>query len=533
MPGAGEDPELEAPATPAAPGASSSGGDPDQDAPASCNAPTPTISPDWQTLAIRHGDNLPHWACERAVYHVAFRLADSMPDTIREAWIRERDSIVATAAQLGRALSGNEEKRLQYLYSEKIEKYLDTGHGECLLANPAIAGLTANALNYFDGARYDLHAWSVMPNHVHIIVAPREGWRLDRIVHSWKSYTANEANKALGRSGPFWQHEPYDHIIRSEKEHAFQVNYVWENPDKAKLKNWPWRWRKTAPRVAGASSSGPSPELEAPTTYSTIETAPQDLAPPPVTNDAPAPGRRVRQVNKGYAGSGVHHVLYLPTDWEKGKKYPVIVEYAGNQWETSPGTVEGSNLGYGISGGKRVIWVCLPFVDARNRTNATLWWGDVEATVGYCKKTVHRICAEYGGDPAAVFLAGFSRGAIAGTYIGLHDDAIAALWRGFICHSHYDGVRPWPYAGSDRESAAARLKRLGKRPQFISDENDVNATKRYLLEVCPGGNFTFQALPFTNHTDTWVLRDIPERAALRQWFSHVLNENRGKPGPRG
>ena len=275
--------------------------------------------------------------------------------------------------------------------------------------------------------------------------------------------------------------------------------------------------------------------LVVPLTYardiSNIENVPQDLTTPPVTNDTPGPGKRVKQINQDYAGSDVYHVLYLPTDWKKGTKYPVIVEYAGNRWHTSPGTVEGSNLGYGISGGTGAIWACLPFVDATNRRNATSWWGDVEPTVNYCKKAVKRICDESGGDTSAVFLAGFSRGAIACNYIGLHDDEIASLWRGFICHSHYDGVREWPYAGSDRKAAAERLKRLGNRPQFISHENNVTATESYLMEVFPAGNFTFLAMPFTNHTDTWVLRDIPERKAVRQWFSNVLysNSQRGAP----
>ena len=85
----------------------------------------------------------------------------------------------------------------------------------------------------------------------------------------------------------------------------------------------------------------------------------------------------------------------------------------------------------------------MPFVDKKNGRNATTWWGDVRATVGYCKATVLRTCEEFGGDPSNVFIAGFSRGAIACNYIGLHDDEIASLWRGFICHSHYDGVRKW------------------------------------------------------------------------------------------
>lgn len=253
-----------------------------------------------------------------------------------------------------------------------------------------------------------------------------------------------------------------------------------------------------------------------------LQTATQDLVTPSVVDGDPVPGLRVRMVDEAYADGDVHHALYLPGDWQAGKQYPVILEYAGNQWQTSPGTVEGSNLGYGLSGGADVIWVCLPFVDIRNRQNALSWWGDVDATVDYCKKAVAVVCDEFGGDLSNLILAGFSRGAIACSYIGLHDDEIASLWRGFFCHSHYDGARDWPYAGSDRQSAGRRLSRLGKRPQFVSHENDVSATETYLREVLPDGDSTFLSLPFADHTDTWVLRDIPERAIARGWLNSVL-----------
>jgi len=248
-----------------------------------------------------------------------------------------------------------------------------------------------------------------------------------------------------------------------------------------------------------------------------IKTIAPDLKVPVMENAPPAPGKRVKVIDPEFKGTDVYHALYLPTDWKKGKKYPVIVEYAGNKWRTSLGTVEGSKLGYGISGGKGVIWVCMPFVDIKNKRNASTWWGDVEATVSYCKKTVKNICDDYGGDSSAVFIAGFSRGAISCNFIGLHDDQIASLWAGFICHSHYDGVRKWGYPKSDRESALKRLKRLGGRPQFISHEKSVKATQDYLKAVYAKGNFTFQTLGFVNHTDTWVLRNIPERKAARQW----------------
>ena len=121
-----------------------------------------------------------------------------------------------------------------------------------------------------------------------------------------------------------------------------------------------------------------------------------------------------------------------------------------------------------------------------------------------------------------MILAGFSRGAIACNYIGLANNDIARLWRGFIVHSHYDGVRRWGYDADDRASALTRLQRLGQRPQFISHEKSVAATERYLRDTGIAGEFTFVSLPFVEHTDTWVLRDLPERRQLRQWLKKAV-----------
>jgi hypothetical protein len=259
-----------------------------------------------------------------------------------------------------------------------------------------------------------------------------------------------------------------------------------------------------------------------------ITDIPADLSVPALADGPPLPGRRVRQALPAFEGTGVYHVLYLPTDHAAGGRYPVIVEYAGNgpyrgrYGDVCTGRVDDSCLGYGISGGEGFIWVCLPFVGAGHRHNELWWWGDVAATIRYCKDAVGAICRTFGGDPSAVFLAGFSRGAIACNYIGLHDDEIAALWRGFIAHSHYDGVREWDYPESDRSSAARRLARLAGRPQFISQEGSVDDVRAYLATACPNGPFTFHDLPFPNHTDAWILRDIPSRAALRDWVKGVL-----------
>ncbi len=204
---------------------------------------TPPIGFDESTLKKSFGEHLPHWTCNKATYHVSFRLADSVPESQTRQWLRERQSIIDNANRTRRELTQDEEKKVRFLYSDRIEKYLDAGHGECHLANPKAAELVANALLFFDGKRYRLHAWSVMPNHVHVVVEPYEKESLSAIIHSWKSFTANECNKLLGLKGQFWQNDAYNHIIRTEKEYWFQIRYAWSNPDRAKLKDWRWRWR--------------------------------------------------------------------------------------------------------------------------------------------------------------------------------------------------------------------------------------------------------------------------------------------------
>jgi hypothetical protein len=93
-------------------------------------------------------------------------------------------------------------------------------------------------------------------------------------------------------------------------------------------------------------------------------------------------------------------------------------------------------------------------------------------------------------------------------------------------HSHYDGVRKWPYADSDAASAMVRLKRLGDRPQFISHETSIDATREFLQQHAPQGKFTFLDLPFPNHSDQWVLKDIPQRKLAREWLSDVVQRLR-------
>jgi hypothetical protein len=286
-----------------------------------------------------------------------------------------------------------------------------------------------------------------------------------------------------------------------------------------------------------SAAFGAAPAL--PSALPDLSTVAPDLVVPEARAIAPAPGVRSVLTTAGWENTAVHHTLYLPVDWVPGKRYPVIVEYAGNggyrnaYGDVSEGTVEGSRLGYGLSAGRGFVWLCLPFVEGSGagRQNATKWWGDVGESKRYCLATVREVCARFGGEVGAVILCGFSRGSIAANFLGLHDDEIAPLWRAFICHSHYDGVSErWPYPGADRTSALARLRRLAGRPQFISHEGTTSATEAWLRSTEIAGRWTFAAIPFRNHSPDWVLRDLPVRRQARAWLAEVLAEGNSGVG---
>ncbi len=110
--------------------------------------------------------------------------------------------------------------------------------------NERVALLVQDTLKRFDGERYRLIAWCVMPNHVHVLLEQKQGYSLSSIVHSWKSFTAHEANKLLKRSDRFRTPDYFDRFIRDEKHFAAVVEYIRRNPVKAGLvdapEEWPW-----------------------------------------------------------------------------------------------------------------------------------------------------------------------------------------------------------------------------------------------------------------------------------------------------
>jgi len=168
----------------------------------------------------------PHFEGGSVPQFFTFRLHDSVPPSLVEQWKQDCDKVK---------------------FRKTIEKFLDAGYGSCFLRDPAVA----DSLKFHDGNKYDLKSWVIMPNHLHFLVTPSEGVELATIAHSIKSYTAHEANKVLGRTGRFWQVEPFDRYIRNNRHYAAVIRYIENNPVKAGLCATPAQWRFSSAYAAG------------------------------------------------------------------------------------------------------------------------------------------------------------------------------------------------------------------------------------------------------------------------------------------
>src|SRR5260370_3124090 len=144
------------------------------------------------------------------------------------------------------ALSEDSQRLLQ-----RLDNALDVGYGASPLREAAAAGAVETAMLHFDGERYRLIAWSVMPNHVHALVEQIEGFPSAGIVHSWKSFTAHAINKILARRGPVWAADYFDRFIRNEAHFHAPIDSIDQNAVKAGLIAEPSAWRFCSARRQG------------------------------------------------------------------------------------------------------------------------------------------------------------------------------------------------------------------------------------------------------------------------------------------
>ena len=174
--------------------------------------------------------NLPHWHQAGATYFVTFRLADSIPLGKLHKWKAERELWMT---QNGDNLNEKQLAAYEERFPAQLNKWLDAGMGSCVLKRTEICQILCNALKYFNDTRYTLDRWVIMPNHVHLLITPNAKEELSKILHSLKSYTSNQINKSLQRTGSLWQDESYDRIVRSPAELSHFRTYIENNPSKA------------------------------------------------------------------------------------------------------------------------------------------------------------------------------------------------------------------------------------------------------------------------------------------------------------
>ena len=210
----------------------------------------------------RTSHRLPHWQQGEAWVFVTWRLADSLPRERLDQWKAERDIWCKRHPE-----PWDEKTETEYheRFSRQIDEWLDQGSGSCVLKKPANAKIVADALQHFDGERYEIASFVVMPNHVHVMFRPLGDHALPDIVRSWKGFTAREINKRIGKTGALWQDEYWDRLIRSEWHFSKVAEYIRENPVNARLKESEYilmerGFRNKLPERYGGLESPPSVE---------------------------------------------------------------------------------------------------------------------------------------------------------------------------------------------------------------------------------------------------------------------------------
>jgi len=241
--------------------------------------------------AATKGGNLPHWSQCCATF-TTFRLADSLPvgkleqmRAERDEWLRvhiasvrapvdaassprqNKDATTASPvdgssysdaarpprphvadgssysdaartprpraqspyASLISLLSAEELDEYRELFSRRFHAWLDAGYGSCVLRDARVRSVVEEVLQHFADVRYSLYGYVVKPNHVHALFMPEEGFDCRAIVADWKSYSAHAVNRLLGRKGPLWQKESYDHLVRDADEFNGARIYIRQN----------------------------------------------------------------------------------------------------------------------------------------------------------------------------------------------------------------------------------------------------------------------------------------------------------------
>lgn len=363
------------------------------------------------------------------------------------------------------------------------------------------------------------YAWAVVP-------APKAGWDLH--THAFvQAEIVNLSSQAVdvilwvvGTSG--WDAVPDARRLAPNESHIYSCFLRDAFPDQTP-KIDPARIKQVQFMLTGPVTQPVTlevRELQAVGTAAPWQPPQARIDVPPVSDAAPAPGKRVRYRLAGDSEAGIYSLLNLPEDWQLGTKYPVIVEYPGNIYFVpgcySTGLPDQCVMGYGITKGKEAICVGLPFIDRQAGGIAEDGWGVADETADYALRMVEEVCDKFGGDRDNLVLTGFSRGALACGYIGLRNDRIAALWKGFHACQHYDGDG---WRGATLEGALERAARFRGKAVFQTDNS------RHKFQPVMDAMHTeviWASSGLGAHATAMFLDDRTSTQQLRQWYWNLV-----------
>ena len=177
--------------------------------------------------AVTNRGLLPHWHQDRKVQYVTFRLGDSLPATLRSQIKFQIEQFYIHHPQ---PWDKDTQKEFYNIIDKRTEDYLDNGYGSCILKQKSIRDIVSKAIMYKDNVDYNVIAFVIMPNHVHLLIQPLEDNLLSNILHSIKRFTAASINKALNRHGQLWMKESFDRIVRGPEHLNHYIEYIKNNP---------------------------------------------------------------------------------------------------------------------------------------------------------------------------------------------------------------------------------------------------------------------------------------------------------------
>lgn len=187
------------------------------------------------TAVLNSSNRVPHWHQQEASFFATFRLADSVPLEPLRAYQKEREEWVERNPP--KPWSPDLEREFNRRFTGRFERWLDRGYGSCLLRDPGNATIVEDCLRHFEGERSRLHAWVIMPNHVHVLASLVGEVTIADLMKSWKGFAARQINERCGSSGQLWQRSYFDRLIRDLDHFGKCVRYIRRNPEKAGLKS--------------------------------------------------------------------------------------------------------------------------------------------------------------------------------------------------------------------------------------------------------------------------------------------------------